>query len=519
MRAPGVPEGGQGRFAEQAVARILHRPVCGLLGSRYPLVLAGMGGVARADLVNAVTRAGGFGLLGMVREPTALIREEVRKVRAAGDASFGVSLIPAATDPDLLREQVDTLIELRVPAISLFWDLSAPCIERCRGAGMLVLCQVGSVEEALDAQGAGAQVLIVQGVEAGGHVRGDRPLAELLNDVLAVVRVPVLAAGGLADGADVASVLSLGAQGAVLGTALIPTHESFAHPYHQQRIVDAPHGATLLTQDFHINWPAGARVRVLPNSVTRGQRGDPFADGRVVIGSDAGRPIYLFSTDSPLRSTTGDLEAMALYAGEGAAKVDRIVGAEQRVRSITSAAAALLGASVLRESPNAPRISLSSPVCYAEELDDAYRQSLSCDALLEALNELLEAERAGARTALALLRQTDDKSLAATVRLVHRGEVQWCGVLMAAIHRLGGSPSTRTGDFYGKVMALPDLRARLALLNRGQAWVARRLEALVPRIDDDALCNALAEMLRAHRDNIDRVDAALPAAPSETPST
>ena len=228
-----------------------------------------------------------------------------------------------------------------------------------------------------------------------------------------------------------------------------------------------------------------------------------------MIGSDAGRSICLFSTDSPLRSTTGDLEGMALYAGEGAAKIDRIVGAEERLRSIAFAAADLLGAGVLPKSPRGPRISLSSPVCYAEELDNVHRQSLSRDALLEALNELLAAERAGARAALALLRQTEDEALAATVRLIHRDEVQWCGVLMTAIHRLGGSPSARTGDFYGKVMAISDLRARLELLNRGQGWVARRLEALVLRIDDDVLCTALGKMLQAHRDNIERVDAEL----------
>lgn len=494
--------------SEDTAARLLYRPVCGLLGTRYPLVLAGMGGVARAELVNAVSCAGGFGLLGMVREPTTLIRDEVRKVRMAGHTRFGVSLIPAATEPGLLREQVDALIDLHVPAICLFWDLSEPLIARCRDAGMLVLCQVGSAAEALAAQQAGAQVLIAQGVEAGGHVRGEQPLADLLTEVLATVQVPVLAAGGLVDGADVASVLSLGAQGAVLGTALIATHESFAHVYHRQRIVEAQPGSTLLTRDFHINWPPGARVRVLANSVTRGQRGDPFAEGRTVIGRDAGRPIYLFSTDSPLRSTTGDLEAMALYAGEGAARIDATTGAQERMRDIALGAAGLLGATVLRTS-TLPRISLSSPVCYAEELDAAYRNTIGRDELLGTLNELLEAERAGARTALAMLRQTDDEALAEVVRTVHRGEVQWCGVLMAAIHKLDGSPSTRTGAFFDKVMALPDLPARLALLNRGQAWVTRRLEALLPRIDDDALFAALGEMLKAHRDNIHRVEARL----------
>src|SRR5690606_3610101 len=127
-----------------------------------------------------------------------------------------------------------------------------------------------------------------------GHVRGDQALASLLPEVLAATTVPVLAAGGIADGVDVAGAMSLGAQGAVLGTALMATTESFAHDYHKQRLVQGKASQTLLTDIFHINWPRGARVRVLANSVTDGRRGNPFGVGRTVIGEEEGRPIYLF---------------------------------------------------------------------------------------------------------------------------------------------------------------------------------------------------------------------------------
>jgi nitronate monooxygenase len=159
---------------------------------------------------------------------------------------------------------------------------------------------------------------------------------------------------------------------------------------------------------------------------------------------------------------------------------------------------------------NEHRIELSSPVCYAEELDRAYRDLIDRSALLAALNELLEAERAGARTALAMLDQIDDQAdkegLAEAVRTIHRGEVHWCGVLMTAIRRLDGTPSANTGDFFEKVMAYPGLPAPLALHNRGQAWVTRKLQALLPRIDDDTLTAALGEMLQAHHDNIHLVE-------------
>jgi nitronate monooxygenase len=96
----------------------------------------------------------------------------------------------------------------------------------------------------------------------------------LVPKVAAASRLPVLAAGGIVTGEDLVKVLSMGAQGAVIGTALLATRESFAHDYHKQRLIAAREGDTLLTCDFHINWPAGAKVRVLNNSVTRGERGE-----------------------------------------------------------------------------------------------------------------------------------------------------------------------------------------------------------------------------------------------------
>lgn len=502
-RHPPTPE-------PNAVAAALHRPVCDLLRCDIPLVLAGMGGVARSQLVAAVTEAGGFGFLGMVRESPALIRQEVLAVRARTGRRFGVNVIPAATEPALLDAQIDTCIELRVPVVCLFWDLSRAVVQRLREAGVVVVCQVGSIGDACQAQEAGAQVLIVQGREAGGHVRGTQPLARLLPDVLALASVPVLAAGGIADGADIAAVMALGAQGAVLGTAMIATHESFAHDFHKQRIVEATHGQTVLTEAFHINWPPGARVRVLTNSVTRGAHGSHLDARKTVIGEEEGRPIHLFSTDSPLRSMTGNFEAMALYAGEGAARIDAVVGAQERLHQLAADAAASLRGRALRFPE---RVMLSSPVCYADELDAVYQAATEREALLAALNELLEAERAGARVTLRSAAQATDPALKRLVTAIHRDEVRWCGVLIDAIRSLSATPSTRTGAFYEKAMAVQEMGARMALLNRGQGWVVRKLQALLPRIDDAHTRRALTEMLASHEKNIERVEVQLAPAP------
>jgi nitronate monooxygenase len=476
--------------AEARAVRLLHRPVCDLFGSTWPIVLAGMGGVARSELVSAVTLAGGFGFLGMVREPVALIRREVAQVRAATDRPFGVNLIPAATPPDLLDAQLDACIELRVPFVALFWDVMPAVVRRLRDAGVRVVHQVGSLDDARAADAADVDALIVQGCEAGGHVRGDRPLAALLRDVVGAVRAPVLAAGGIVDGAGVAAAMALGAQGAVLGTAFIATHESFAHPYHKQRIVDARDGDTLLTDVFHINWPRGAKVRVLPSSVTRGERGDPFGAERIAIGDDDGRPIYLFSTDSPLRTTTGDFDAMALYAGTGAGRIQVIEPAADVVRRIAFDAAAIL------ETGAATR---------ASGVADERRA-----ALLAALDELLEAERAGARVASETAAEIDDDpALHRLIAHIRRDEAHWCSVLVDAIRTLGATPTRATGAFYEKAMAIADLAERMAFLNRGQRWVVRKLQALLPTLTEPDIHHALSLMLVAHEKNIGAVDVRL----------
>jgi nitronate monooxygenase len=307
----------------------------------------------------------------MVREPPALIAAEVERLRTAGVEHFGVNVIPAATPPDLLERQIETILALRVPVVGLFWDIDAALVARLRDAGVAVVYQVGAVAEAVAAERAGAQLVIAQGREAGGHVRGTTPLRVLLPAVAAAVKVPVLAAGGLATGGDLVAALGLGAQGIVLGTALIAARESFAHDYHKQRLRAARPADTRLTDRFHVNWPKGAKVRVLHNSVTAG-RGDG-AGPPLVIGDEDGRPIYLTSTDSPLRITTGDLEAMALYAGTGVGSVTEVRDAAAIVGGIVAAAEALLAAEPAQEEPQAES---ASSACYAGEMGGAYMGEL-----------------------------------------------------------------------------------------------------------------------------------------------
>lgn len=472
----------------------LHTPICDLLCCDVPVVLAGMGGVARAELVAAVTEAGGFGFLGMVREPADFVAAQIAEVRARTGRAFGVNLIPAATPPELLRAQVEVCIATKVHAVTLFWDTPSDLVDRFRDAGILVARQVGSLAEAIDAQAAKADIVIAQGWEAGGHVRGRTARASLVADIVARLDIPVLAAGGIVDGSDMAAAMLLGAQGVMLGSAFLATEESFAHDYHKRRIVEAQADTTVHTDAFHVNWPLGAHVRVLPNSVTRGARGDPFFHQPDVIGAEGERPVRLFSTDSPLRSMTGDFEAMALYAGQGVGRVSSVIPAAQRLAEIADEAARLLGLDGDRAAADQDPVQLASPVCYAMDAPDSYMGFASRDEIVAELNLLLEAKRASARVAVRWAAESPDADLRAAARAIYAEELEARRVLFEALLRLSASPSQRVGGFYDNAMAVKGAAARLRFLRREQDWVRTRLRVLIPRIRDDALHGALTRL-------------------------
>lgn len=325
----------------------LRTSLCDLLGCDYPILQAGMGGVARSELVAAVVAAGGYGFLGMVRESPDLVAREIDAVRERTDRPFGVNLIPASTDNELFDAELAVCIDKRVHSMCFFWDVRADAVARARQAGCRVAYQVGSVEDAVAAEKAGADVIIAQGVEAGGHVRGTTSSIVLVPQIVQAVSVPVVASGGFGSGAGLVAALALGAEGIHCGSAFLATTESFAHDYHKQRIVEARSEDTLITDAFAINWPPHARVRVIGNSTTETLGGrllghDPRTMERVAIADEEGRPIYRFSTDSPLRSMTGSLEPLALYAGEIAGSITSVPTAGELVERIAKEAEAVL---------------------------------------------------------------------------------------------------------------------------------------------------------------------------------
>ncbi len=333
-----------------------------------------MGGVARANLVSAVIESGAYGFLGMVREAPEFIRSEIEQVRSQSNRPFGVNLIPAATEDSLLDKQISLCIDQQVASVCLFWDIYPEIVERLANAGILVLYQVGNVKDAIKAWQAGADILIAQGAEAGGHVRGNQSTLTLVPEVVDATPLPVVASGGIVDGRGMAAALALGAQAVHCGTLFLATNESNAHDYHKQRVVESCSEDTVHTRIFHINWPVSAAVRVIKNSTTLGE----YDACEKIVAYENEKPIPLFSTDSPLKETRGDLECMALYAGQGVSQIKAILPASERIAAMMNEIHSLInqhedprpGSSL----PAEQEIVLSSSPCSRNELDKNYTE-------------------------------------------------------------------------------------------------------------------------------------------------
>lgn len=146
-----------------------------------------------------------------------------------------------------------------------------------------------------------------------------------------------------------------------------------------------------------------------------------------------------------------------------------------------------------------------SAVCYGPGADAAYMGYASRDEIVEFLNALLEAERAGARVCLRIALEATEPAVEALATSIHRDEAHWCAMLLNALKRIEGVPSPRVGAFYEKAMAISDVSSRLAFLNKGQDWVVRKLREMLPKVKDDALYRDLDQMLKAHETNIEWV--------------
>jgi NAD(P)H-dependent flavin oxidoreductase YrpB (nitropropane dioxygenase family) len=323
----------------------LQTPFCRALGLAAPVVQAPIGGATTPQLAAAVSNAGGLGMLALSWTPPAAIGERIRATRALTDRSFGVNLVLEWDQHERLR----ACAEQPVAVVSTFWGDPRPYVDAIHATGALHLHTVGCAEEARRAVEAGVDVIVAQGWEAGGRVRGEVATLALVPAVVDAVRpLPVLAAGGVADGRGLAAVLALGAEAAWVGTRFLLAQEASVHHEWRRRIQAASETSTLYSTLFDRGWP-DAPHRTLRNSTVRAweRAGRPAGPGRpgegeVVAHAPDGSRLYRYGPDPAVAGATGDVEALALYAGQSAGIVKHVLPAAAIVDELTSVAAQAL---------------------------------------------------------------------------------------------------------------------------------------------------------------------------------
>jgi nitronate monooxygenase len=227
-------------------------------------------------------------------------------------------------------------IEEGVPYVSFSWGTDAGLIRRAQRGGATVLVQVGSTVEALEAVTAGADIVVAQGIEAGGHVRSTTALRSLLHDVRRIISRPLIAAGGIGDADAVRQAVTDGADGVACGTAFLAAQEADVHPRYLDRLIDASADDTILTGLFDGGWP-DAPHRVLRGStvtswLAAGRPGPGARPGEGdIVAHRAGLPIMRYGDAQPSKATTGDIDAMAMYAGLSVGSID---GSESAARIV-----------------------------------------------------------------------------------------------------------------------------------------------------------------------------------------
>lgn len=326
---------GQGRAGPEGEFDVLHTRLCGLLGIDHPVISAPMSGPAKAALAAAISAAGGLGLIGGSSGDPAWLRDQIRAVRARTARPFGVGFISSFPGLDAL---VQTAIDERVAVITHSFADPTPYLEPAHAAGISVLVQVQTVAQAVRAAQAGIDAIAAQGVEAGGHTGSGAATLPLVPAVIdAVGDVPVVAAGGIADGRGLAAALMLGAEGAWIGTRFAASQESAGSEWGKTRIAEAGVNDSVLTRAYDIvsqaPFPAHIVDRVLQNDFTRAWQGKE---------AELERQREEWRRRLEEASQMDDARLVAVRAGNAAGLVHRVEPAGDILRRIVAEAEQIL---------------------------------------------------------------------------------------------------------------------------------------------------------------------------------
>ncbi len=361
---------------------VLRTRLCDLLGIDYPILQSGMGGVAGPDLAAEVSRAGGLGIVAAVRLTADQVRQAIREIRQRTDRPFGVNLlippemrppVPAerisdqtvqavhaalnpirkdlglpavsarpAPPPDLIPEAFQVILDERVPVFSVGLGNPGPeMVAECHRRGMKVIAMVTTVEDARAVEATGLDAVVVQGGEAGGHrsTFEKPPSAEigavgaiaLIPEVVDAVRIPVIAAGGIADGRGLVAALALGASGILMGTRFIATRESLALEMYKKSLLENSANATTLTDAF-----SGRYARLLRNDFSRryAKSGAPVLP--FLWQASAAKDIY------DRAAAEGNPDYFPMYAGQSVGLIHNLPGAAEVIEAVVREARQLL---------------------------------------------------------------------------------------------------------------------------------------------------------------------------------
>lgn len=319
------------------------------LGIDAPVVQAPIGSATNPELAAAVADADGLGMLAVTWLDPETAREDTADALARTDGTVGVNVVVDDAAKDVATEaHVDACLAAGVDVVSFSFGDAAPYVDRVHDAGSVVLQTVGSAAEAREAVDAGVDVVVAQGWEAGGHVQSDvatMPLVPRVAD--AVPETPVVAAGGIADGRGVAAALTLGADGAWLGTRFLAAEEAAVHRAYREHVLDADETDTTYGTPYDKGWP-GIPHRVVDNETTErwaaaGRPGDDKpGEGDRVAKTPDGDPVRRYEDSLAVPGTEGDVTELPLYAGQSAALTDEREPAAEVVEGLVEEACAAL---------------------------------------------------------------------------------------------------------------------------------------------------------------------------------
>lgn len=305
----------------------IYTPFCDLFGIQYPVLQGGMAWIAGGRLAAAVSEAGGMGTIGCGNAPAEWLKKQIDIARSVTTCNFAVNLV--MTSP-YLRENLDLIVREKIPVIATGGGNPGPYMAGLKEAGIKVMPVVASVALAKRLERLGADAFVVEGVESGGHV-GEMSTMCIVPMVVDEVGVPVVAAGGIADGRGLVAALALGAQGAQMGTRFICAAETDVHPNYQEKILKTRDRSTVVCGET-----TGHPVRAIQNPFTHEYLKAERSGADVETLTKLGIGRY------PLAAVEGDMINGSILCGQVVGLVKQVQPAAQIVEEVMTEAVALL---------------------------------------------------------------------------------------------------------------------------------------------------------------------------------